>query len=247
VGPSGAGKTTLAAVLLRFVDIDAGEYILGGVDVRRIHGDEVRTVVGLCPQDPHVFDSTVRENLRLARPESDDDALVDALDRARLLDWVEGLPDGLDTFVGERGTRMAGGERQRLALARALPADRPVLVLDEPAANLDVATADALTHDLLDATTGRSTLLITHRLAGLEPVDEIVVLDAGRVVERGTFATLQRDEGPFRRLWEQETAAPACHWSETGGLAARRVEFGGGPIAPPGAADVPLNRAGNSG
>jgi len=207
VGESGAGKTTLAGVLLRFVDTVAGGYELGGVDVRRLAGDDVRRVVGLCAQDAHVFDSTIRENLQLARPEADADALRDALRRARLLDWVDALPEGIDTFVGERGARMSGGERQRLALARVLLAERPVLVLDEPTANLDPATADALVDDLLAATAGRTTLLITHRLARLHLVDEVVVLDRGRVVERGSHAGLVRAGGRYQELWERERAA----------------------------------------
>jgi ATP-binding cassette subfamily C protein CydCD len=127
--------------------------------------------------------------------------LRDALHRARLLDWADGLPDGLDTDVGERGVRMSAGERQRLALARALLADFPVLVLDEPTANLDPPTAAALTHDLLAATEGRSVLLITHRLGGLDRVDEIVVLHAGHVVERGTQAELLAACGRFHEIW----------------------------------------------
>lgn len=190
VGASGAGKTTLAAVLLRFVDLTAGSYTLAGCDARTVRGDEVRRVVGLCAQDAHVFDSTVRENLRLARPGADEAALRDALRRARLLDWVERLPEGLDTAIGRHGARISAGERQRLALARALLADFPVLVLDEPTAHLDPPTAEALTEDLLDATIGRTTVLITHRYAGLDRVDEVVVLDRGRVVERGTATEL---------------------------------------------------------
>jgi len=207
VGESGAGKTTLAALLLRFVDPLDGSYELGGVDALRLAGDDVRRVVGLCAQDAHVFDSTVRENLRLARPEADESALRDALRRVRLLDWVDALPEGIDTFVGERGARMSGGERQRLSLARVLLADRPVLVLDEPAANLDPPTADALVEDLLAASSGRTTLLITHRLARLDLVDEVVVLDRGRVVERGTHAELLRAGGRYRDLWDAESSS----------------------------------------
>ncbi|MFL4905502.1 thiol reductant ABC exporter subunit CydD [Streptomyces sp. MMS24-I2-30] len=207
VGPSGAGKTTLGQVLLRFVDPDAGSYTLAGVDACAVDGDDVRRLVGLCAQDAHLFDSTVRENLLLARKDAGDAELRDALARARLLDWADALPDGLDTLVGEHGARLSGGQRQRLALARALLADFPVLVLDEPAEHLDLPTADALTADLLAATEGRTTLLITHRLAGLDAVDEVIVLDEGGVVQRGTYAELAAVDGPLRAMAEREAAA----------------------------------------
>ncbi|MFE9862857.1 thiol reductant ABC exporter subunit CydD [Streptomyces sp. NPDC005506] len=204
VGTSGSGKTTLAQVLLRFLDARAGTYRIGGVDASALDGDSVRRFVGLCAQDAHVFDSSIRENLRLARTVATDDELRAALARARLLDWAEALPDGLDTLVGEHGARLSGGQRQRLALARALLADFPVLVLDEPAEHLDLATADALTADLLVATRGRTTVLITHRLAGLEAVDEVLVMDAGRIVQRGPYAALAAADGPLRRMLERE-------------------------------------------
>jgi ATP-binding cassette subfamily C protein CydCD len=202
VGPSGAGKTTLAHVLLRFLDADKGSYTLAGQDAAALDGDDVRRLVGLCAQDAHVFASTVRENLRLARPGAQDSDLREALSAARLdLD--------LDAEVGEHGALLSGGMRQRLALARALLADFPVLVLDEPAEHLDLPTADALTADLLAATRGRTTVLITHRLAGLADgaVDEVVVLSAGRVVQRGGYDELAAVEGPFRRTLERERSA----------------------------------------
>ncbi|MGW5253700.1 thiol reductant ABC exporter subunit CydD [Streptomyces sp. NPDC004012] len=204
VGPSGAGKTTLAQVLLRFLDPAAGAYTLGGTDARALDGDEVRRMVGLCAQDAHLFDSSVRENLLLARKDASEGQLRDALARARLLDWADGLPDGLDSLIGEHGARLSGGQRQRLALARALLADFPVLVLDEPAEHLDLPTADALTRDLLAATEGRTTVLITHRLAGLDTVDEVLVLMEGRVVQRGPYAELAAVEGPLRTMVERE-------------------------------------------
>ncbi|MCK7623318.1 thiol reductant ABC exporter subunit CydD [Streptomyces sp. RS10V-4] len=217
VGPSGSGKTTLAQVLLRFLDREAGTYTLAGTDAQELAGDAVRRLVGLCAQDAHLFDSSLRENLRLARrnrgdgQESGDQDLWEALGRARLADWVRGLPDGLDTMVGEHGARLSGGQRQRLALARALLADFPVLVLDEPAEHLDLTTADALTADLLAATEGRTTVLITHRLAGLDAVDEILVLDRGRVVQRGGYGELAAADGPFRRMLERERAVDAAY------------------------------------
>ncbi|MEV7414347.1 thiol reductant ABC exporter subunit CydD [Streptomyces sp. NPDC089919] len=200
VGPSGSGKTTLAQVLLRFLDAEHGSYTLGGTDVRVLDEDAVRRSVGLCAQDAHIFDSTVRENLRLARTGAGDEELRAALAAAR-------LPLELDTPVGEHGERISGGQRQRLALARALLADFPVLVLDEPAEHLDLATADALTEDLLAATEGRTTVLITHRLAGLEAVDEVLVLAAGRVVQRGAYAELAEAPGPLRAMLERERHA----------------------------------------
>ena len=204
VGASGAGKTTLAALLLRFIELDRGSYRLGGIDVTRLHGDDVRRVVGLCAQDAHLFDSTLRENLRLARPDSDDAALHDALARAHLTDWVNRLPAGLDTQLGAAGVRASEGERRRIALARALLADFPIIVFDEPTANLDSPTADALTRDLLSATAQRTTILISHRLAMLDLVDEIIVLDNGRVVERGTHDELRCAGGHYFRLWQHE-------------------------------------------
>ncbi|WP_314409639.1 thiol reductant ABC exporter subunit CydD [Streptomyces sp. DSM 40484] len=211
VGPSGSGKTTLAQVLLRFLDPYGGTYTLGGVDAYGMDDDDVRRLVGLCAQDAHLFDSSVRENLLLARKDATDSALRDVLGRVRLLDWADGLPDGIDTLIGEHGARLSGGQRQRLALARALLADFPVLVLDEPAEHLDLATADALTADLLAATEGRTTLMITHRLAGLEAVDEVIVMAGGQVVQRGAYDELVRAAGPLREMSERErrTEMPA--------------------------------------
>ncbi|MFF8549238.1 thiol reductant ABC exporter subunit CydD [Streptomyces albidoflavus] len=209
VGPSGSGKTTLAQLLLRFLDPRTGSYTLAGASAPGLDGDDVRRLVGLCAQDAHVFDSTLRENLLLADRSATEARLREVLGRARLLEWAETLPQGLDTPVGEHGARLSGGQRQRLALARALLAGFPLLVLDEPAEHLDLETADRLTADLLAATRGRTTLLITHRLAGLEAVDEILVLDEGRIVQRGTYEELGAEEGPFRRLRDRERATDA--------------------------------------
>jgi len=182
-GPSGSGKTTLAMVLLRFLDPAGGTVTLAGTDLTALDSAAVRSVIGLCEQDAHIFDSTLRENLRLARPSASDAELADALGRARLGDWVDRLPAGLDTPVGEHGARLSGGQRQRLALARVLLADFPVVILDEPAEHLDEETAAALTADLLAATSGRTVLLITHREVPAALVDHVFRLADGRLAE----------------------------------------------------------------
>ena len=157
-------------------------------------------MIGGCPADPHIFDATVRDNVRLGRAGASDGELTAAAARARLLPWIESLPLGWDTRVGAHGAAMSGGERQRLALARALLADPAVLILDEPTAHLDPEARTALTAELLQLTAGRATLLITHELEGLEQVDEIILLDQGRVTERGTHAELLRTGGRYRQL-----------------------------------------------
>jgi ABC-type transport system involved in cytochrome bd biosynthesis fused ATPase/permease subunit len=165
-GPSGAGKTTLAQLLARFLERQAGEARLGPLDLRDYRQDDVRAAVLLSAQDPHVFDTTIRENLTFARPGATDPELAAALAKARLRDWVASLPAGLDTRVGERGRALSGGQRQRLALARVFLADPAVLVLDEPTAHLDADTAGALLDDLWQVAGRRSVLLVTHGGAG---------------------------------------------------------------------------------
>jgi ATP-binding cassette, subfamily C, bacterial CydC len=179
VGASGAGKTTVTNLLLRFLDPEEGRVTLAGRDVRDLGQRDVRSTFALAGQNAHVFGSTIRANLSLARPSATDDELWDVLRRARLADWVSSLPDGLETLVGEEGTQLSGGQRQRLTIARALLSDAPVLLLDEPTAHLDPETADALIRDVFAAADGRSVLLITHRPEGLELADEVVTLDRG--------------------------------------------------------------------
>jgi len=200
IGPSGAGKSTVASVLLRFAELSGGSATLGGAELSAYRGDDVRTVIGGCAQDPHIFDTTIAANLRLARPGATQEQLARAVTRAGLLPWIGSLPQGWDTPVGAHGAALSGGQRQRLALARALLADPAVVVLDEPTAHLDAGSRRALTADILSATSGRATLLITHELDGLDQVDEIVVLDHGRVAERGTHAELIAADGLYRHM-----------------------------------------------
>lgn len=184
-GASGTGKSTLAALLLRFVEPCGGAVLLNETDVRDLAADDVRRIIGFVADDAHVFASSLRENLRMAAPESDDADLMDVLRRVRLDEWCDALPQRLDTWLGEGGALVSGGERRRIALARALLADQPVLVLDEPTEGLDQATAEAVAADLLDAATGRSVLLLTHRTEGLDLVDEVLTLTDGRLQPGG--------------------------------------------------------------
>jgi len=179
VGPSGAGKTTVTNLLLRFLDPEAGRVTLAGRDLRDYRQEDVRRALTVAGQDSHLFSASIRENVRLARPDATEDELEAALRSARIWGFVEGLPHGWDTQVGENGRELSGGQRQRVALARALLADAPLLVLDEPTAHLDHATASDLMRDVFAATRDRSVLLITHRPEGLEFVDEIVTMNGG--------------------------------------------------------------------
>jgi ATP-binding cassette subfamily C protein CydC len=200
VGPSGSGKSTLVDLILRFWDPDSGEVRLGGRDVRCYAQEDLRARIGVVSQDTHVFNDTVRNNLLLADPEADDASLHRAIREAHLVDLVEGLPDVLDGYVGEQGERLSGGERQRLAVARVLLKDAPLLVLDEATANLDTVTERELLGTIRELMRGRTTLQITHRLVEMETMDEILVLDEGHVVERGTHEELLRRDGQYRRM-----------------------------------------------
>ncbi len=204
IGSSGAGKSTIASLATRLYDVDAGAVTLNGVDVRDLTFDSLRRAVGLVTQDGHLFHDTVRANLLLAQPDSTDEQLWDALRRARIDELVRALPNGLDTVVGERGYRLSGGERQRLTIARLLLSRPAVVILDEATAHLDSTSEAQVSEALREALAGRTSLVIAHRLSTVRAADEIVVLEAGRVVERGDHATLLERGGRYAQLyWTQ--------------------------------------------
>jgi thiol reductant ABC exporter CydC subunit len=176
LGPSGAGKTTVANLLLRFLDPERGRVTVAGRDVREYRQEDVRRAISVAGQESHLFSASIRANVRLARPDATDDEVADALRAAQIWDWICRLPDGLETFVGEEGRELSGGQRQRIVLARALLAGAPVLVLDEPTAHLDPVTASELVDDVFAAAGDRTVLLITHRSEGLDLVDRVVTL-----------------------------------------------------------------------
>ncbi len=200
VGASGAGKSTIASLLARLYDVDGGAVRVGDADVRLVTQASLHRAVGLVTQDGHLFHDSIRANLTLATPDATDDQIWEALRQARLFDLVSALPDGLDTVVGERGYRLSGGERQRLTIARILLAHPRVVILDEATAHLDSASEAAVTSALNEALVGRTALVIAHRLATVRRADLILVLEGGRIIQRGTHAQLLATEGKYREL-----------------------------------------------
>jgi len=204
VGSSGAGKSTLAQLVPRLYDVDAGAVRLSGVDVRDLSAEAIREAVGMVTQDGHLFHDSVRDNLLLARPEATEEELWDVLRRSRLGDLVAGLPDGLDTVVGERGYRLSGGERQRLTIARLLLARPRVVILDEATAHLDSTSEAAVQAALGEALAGRTAVVIAHRLSTVRAADLILVIEDGRVVERGTHTRLLAGGGRYEQLYRTQ-------------------------------------------
>ncbi|WP_062994980.1 ABC transporter ATP-binding protein [Nocardia mikamii] len=206
VGSSGAGKSTIAQLVSRLYDVDGGAVRLGGVDVRDLSTRSIQDTVGLVTQDGHLFHDSIRANLLLARPEASEAELWDALERARLRTVIDGLPDGLDTVVGERGYRLSGGERQRLTIARLLLKQPRVVILDEATASLDSTSEAAVQEALTEALEGRTALVIAHRLSTVRNADEILVIEDGSIVERGSHAQLLAEQGRYAELYRTQFA-----------------------------------------
>jgi ATP-binding cassette, subfamily B, bacterial len=204
VGPSGAGKTTITALVSRLYDASSGSVRVGGRDVRDVTLESLHDVVGVVTQDAHMFHDTIRTNLLYGRPEATEAQLVDALRGAQIWDLVASLPDGLDTMVGDRGYRLSGGEKQRLAIARLLLKAPDVVVLDEATAHLDSESEVAVQRALKTALTGRTSLVIAHRLSTVRDADEILVVDAGRIVERGRHSDLLASGGLYAELYRTQ-------------------------------------------
>ncbi len=204
VGPSGAGKTTLVRLALRLIDPQEGRVLLDGIDLKQVRQASLRHAVALVPQDVALFNDTLRRNVAFARPEADEVSIWGALEAAELAEFVRGLPEGLETRVGERGLKLSGGERQRVGLARALLADPRLLILDEATSALDGRTEAAIQETLKRARAGRTVLIVAHRLSTVADADEILVLKAGKVVERGSHVALVKQGGEYAELWRRQ-------------------------------------------
>jgi ATP-binding cassette subfamily B protein len=200
VGPSGAGKSTLFALLLRFYDPQAGRVLLDGVDLAHCPAQQVRSAFALVPQDPVIFAASVRDNLRYGCLHASDAQVLAACEAAHAMEFIQRLPQGLDTQLGERGVKLSGGQRQRLSIARAILADRPVLLLDEATSSLDAESERQVAMALEQLSRGRTTLVIAHRLATVRNADRILVLERGSVHAQGTHAQLMQEDGLYAQL-----------------------------------------------
>jgi len=202
VGPSGAGKSTIARLLFRFYDVSAGKISVGGHKISTLTQDSLRAAIGVVPQDTVLFNDTLRENIRYGRPDASEQEILDASEHAMLTEFIAKLPKGYDTLVGERGLKVSGGEKQRVAIARALLKQPRIFLFDEATSSLDSRTEQAINHSLQTIAREHTTLVIAHRLSTVVDCDEIIVLEEGQIVERGSHRDLLQQSGRYHDMWQ---------------------------------------------
>jgi ATP-binding cassette subfamily B protein len=202
IGHTGSGKTTLASLIPRFYDVQAGRVTIDGADVRDVTLTSLRREIGVIAQDPFLFSATVRENLTFGRPGATDEEMLEAAQRAQAHEFVEQLPNGYETVIGERGVTLSGGQRQRLAIARALVVDPRILILDDATASVDPSTESRIRSGLKEAMRGRTTLIIAHRLSTIALADEIVALEDGRIAASGSHEEMLETSAVYREIYE---------------------------------------------
>jgi ATP-binding cassette subfamily B protein len=207
VGPSGAGKSTISRILFRFYDVSAGRVTIDGQDIRAVRQDSLRVAIGIVPQDTVLFNDTVYYNIAYGHPEANREAVIEAARLAQIHDFVDGLPDGYDTVVGERGLKLSGGEKQRVAIARTILKDPKILLFDEATSALDTKTEREIQRSLHEVSRGRTTLMIAHRLSTVVDADQILVMEEGRIVERGRHDALLASGGRYAEMWQRQQEA----------------------------------------
>ncbi|MDX9706002.1 MAG: ABC transporter ATP-binding protein/permease [Azospira sp.] len=234
VGHSGAGKSTLARLLFRFYDVGEGRILIGGEDIRRLKQASLRAAIGIVPQDTVLFNDTIRHNIRYGRPDASEAEVEAAARAAQLHDFIASLPEGYESRVGERGLKLSGGEKQRVAIARALLKNPPILIFDEATSALDSKTERAIQASMEAAARGRTTLIVAHRLSTVKDADEILVMEAGRIIERGTHAELLAADGSYARMWRLQQQARVRDIDDSGDAVETGTSVAAGAVAPGG-------------